>query len=226
VSWPIIKTSSRRCRFAARSIRACRCRPAPGFAPGRAGSTTGSENRRRADRPDLSRLHRPRSIICGFIAIEIIGLNMWASVNWSPIEVRRQSALAFARAAGRNTACRSFPAAEGGRLVADGRLLPDHLVLLWWARTYRARARSAWAPMSPGPSLGDLALSGAGLHPPDLMGSWSEAVPFGIFPHLDWTNNFSITHGNLFYNPFHCSRSRSCTARRCCSPCTARPSWR
>ena len=28
-------------------------------------------------------------------------------------------------------------------------------------------------------------------------------MPFGIFPHLDWTNNFSITHGNLFYNPFH-----------------------
>ena len=38
---------------------------------------------------------------------------------------------------------------------------------------------------------------------PLLMGSWSEAVPFGIFPHLDWTNNFSINHGNLFYNPFH-----------------------
>ena len=39
---------------------------------------------------------------------------------------------------------------------------------------------------------------------PGLMGSWSEAVPFGIFPHLDWTNNFSLTYGNLFYNPFHC----------------------
>ena len=38
---------------------------------------------------------------------------------------------------------------------------------------------------------------------PLLMGHFSEAVPFGIFPHLDWTNNFSITHGNLFYNPFH-----------------------
>ncbi len=38
---------------------------------------------------------------------------------------------------------------------------------------------------------------------PLLMGSWSEGVPFGIFPHLDWTNNFSLNHGNLFYNPFH-----------------------
>jgi len=38
---------------------------------------------------------------------------------------------------------------------------------------------------------------------PIMMGSWSEAVPFGIFPHLDWTGAFSITYGNLFYNPFH-----------------------
>ena len=38
---------------------------------------------------------------------------------------------------------------------------------------------------------------------PLLMGSWSEVVPFGIFPHLDWTAAFSIRYGNLFYNPFH-----------------------
>ena len=30
------------------------------------------------------------SLICGFIAIEIIGLNMMASVNWSPVEFIRQ----------------------------------------------------------------------------------------------------------------------------------------
>jgi photosynthetic reaction center M subunit len=28
-------------------------------------------------------------------------------------------------------------------------------------------------------------------------------VPFGIFPHLDWTAAFSIRYGNLYYNPFH-----------------------
>ena len=38
---------------------------------------------------------------------------------------------------------------------------------------------------------------------PVMMGSWSEAVPFGIFPHLDWTAAFSIRYGNLFYNPVH-----------------------
>lgn len=42
-----------------------------------------------------------------------------------------------------------------------------------------------------------------GLFRPVLMGSWSEAVPYGIFTHLDWTNLFSLTYGNLFYNPFH-----------------------
>ena len=30
------------------------------------------------------------SLICGFIAIEIIGLNMWASVNWDPVQFVRQ----------------------------------------------------------------------------------------------------------------------------------------
>ena len=30
------------------------------------------------------------SIACGIVAIEIIGLNMLASVNWSPIEFVRQ----------------------------------------------------------------------------------------------------------------------------------------
>ena len=30
------------------------------------------------------------AFLCGFIAFEIIGLNMWASVNWDPIEFIRQ----------------------------------------------------------------------------------------------------------------------------------------
>src|SRR5690554_5362308 len=30
------------------------------------------------------------SLLCGFIAIEIIGLNMLVSVNWSPIEFLRR----------------------------------------------------------------------------------------------------------------------------------------
>ena len=55
------------------------------------------------------------------------------------------------------------------------------------------------------------------------MGSWSEAVPFGIFPHLDWTAAFSIRYGNLFYNPFHAlSIAFLYGSRSCCRRCTAR----
>ena len=31
-----------------------------------------------------------------------------------------------------------------------------------------------------------------GLFRPLAMGSWSEMVPYGIFPHLIWTNNLSV----------------------------------
>ena len=77
-------------------------------------------------------------------------------------------------------------------------------VLLWWVRMYR-RARAlgmgthvAWAFAS-----AIWLMLVLGFIRPLLMGSWGEAVPFGIFPHLDWTAAFSIRYGNLFYNPFH-----------------------
>ncbi|PTE14695.1 photosynthetic reaction center subunit M [Pseudogemmobacter blasticus] len=74
----------------------------------------------------------------------------------------------------------------------------------WWIRTYtRAAAlgmgkHTAWAFLS-----AIWLWMVLGFIRPILMGSWSEAVPYGIFTHLDWTNNFSLTYGNLFYNPFH-----------------------
>ena len=89
-------------------------------------------------------------------------------------------------------------------MVADGRLLPDHLDPAVVDPDLSARTR-AWHghPCVLGIRLRDLAYLVLGFIRPLLMGHFSEAVPFGIFPHLDWTNNFSITHGNLFYNPFH-----------------------
>jgi photosynthetic reaction center M subunit len=78
-------------------------------------------------------------------------------------------------------------------------------VLLWWLRMYR-RARAlnmgthvAWAFLA-----AIWLMLVLGIIRPVLMGSFGEAVPFGIFPHLDWTAAFSIRYGNLFYNPFHC----------------------
>ena len=96
------------------------------------------------------------------------------------------------------------PLNEGGWWQIAGFFLTSS-VLLWWARTYRRAlalglgTHVAWAFAS-----AIWLYLVLGFIRPIMMGSWSEAVPFGIFPHLDWTNNFSLLHGNLFYNPFHC----------------------
>jgi photosynthetic reaction center M subunit len=77
-------------------------------------------------------------------------------------------------------------------------------ILLWWVRMYTPRPRAGHGhARGLGLRRGDLAVPGAGLHPPAADGQLGEAVPFGIFPHLDWTAAFSLRYGNLFYNPFH-----------------------
>ena len=145
------------------------------------------------------------SLIFGFFAIEIIGLNMAASVNWSPIEFARQLPwLALEPPPPKYGFSLLPPLQEGGWWVIAGFFLTS-AILLWWLRTYR-RARAlgmgthvAWAFAS-----AIWLYLVLGFIRPMLMGSWAEAVPFGIFPHLDWTTAFSIRYGNLYYNPFHC----------------------
>ncbi len=144
------------------------------------------------------------ALICGFLAFEIIGLNMWASVNWSPVEFVRQLPWLALEPPGPEYGFSPFvPLAQGGWWIIAGFFLTAS-VILWWARTYlRARALGmgthvAWAF---GSAIWLYLV--LGFIRPLLMGSWAEAVPFGIFPHLDWTAAFSIRYGNLFYNPFH-----------------------
>ena len=144
------------------------------------------------------------SLICGFIAFEIIGLNMWASVNWDPIQfVRQLPWLALEPPPPAYGLDLMPPLAEGGWWLMAGFFLTAS-VLLWWVRMYRRAialglgTHTAWAFAAP--IWLYLVL---GFIRPILMGSWAEAVPFGIFPHLDWTAAFSIRYGNLFYNPFH-----------------------
>ncbi len=95
------------------------------------------------------------------------------------------------------------PIAEGGLwLIASFFLLIS--VLSWWVRTYlRAQALGIGKHVSWAFASAIWLFLVLGLIRPVLMGSWSEAVPYGIFSHLDWTNNFSLSYGNLFYNPFH-----------------------
>ncbi|MFN7173123.1 MAG: photosynthetic reaction center subunit M [Thermaurantiacus tibetensis] len=143
------------------------------------------------------------SIVCGFIAFEIIGLNMWASVNWDPVQFVRQLFWLSLEPPGPEYGLSIPPLDKGGWWLIAGFFLTAS-ILLWWARTYvRARrlgmgTHVAWAFAS----AIFLYLS-LGFFRPILMGSWSEAVPFGIFPHLDWTAALSIRYGNFFYNPFH-----------------------
>jgi photosynthetic reaction center M subunit len=145
------------------------------------------------------------SLFLGFLAFEIIGLNMWASVNWDPVQfVRQLPWLALEPPAPKYGLQIIPPLAEGGWWLIAGFCMTAS-VLLWWARTFiRARrlglgTHTAWAFAS-----AIFLMISLGFIRPILMGSWSEAVPFGIFPHLDWTAAFSIRYGNLFYNPFHC----------------------
>ena len=88
--------------------------------------------------------------------------------------------------------------------MAAGRVLSDDvdpaLVDTDVSASDSARPRH---PYGLGIRVRDLAYLVLGFIRPILMGSWAEAVPFGIFPHLDWTAAFSIRYGNLFYNPFH-----------------------
>ena len=144
------------------------------------------------------------ALIFGFFAIEIIGLNMLASVNWNPIQFVRMLPWLSLEPPGPEYGFTPFvPLAKGGWWIMAGFFLTTSIIL-WWVRTYtRARALGmgthvAWAFAS-----AIWLYLVLGFIRPFFMGSWAESVPFGIFPHLDWTAAFSIRYGNLFYNPFH-----------------------
>ncbi|HIJ62014.1 MAG TPA: photosynthetic reaction center subunit M [Rhodospirillaceae bacterium] len=145
------------------------------------------------------------SLFTGFIAILIIGMNMGAQVNWDPLKfIFHLPWLSLNPPPPQYGLQVMPPLNEGGWWLITGFFLTTSM-LLWWARTYRraqqlglgthvswAFASAIWLYLV------------LGFIRPVMIGRWSEAVPFGIFPHLDWTNNFSLMHGNLFYNPFHC----------------------
>ena len=143
------------------------------------------------------------SIVFGVVAFEIIGLNMWASVGWDPIEFIRLLPWLALEPPGPEHGLSFPPLNEGGWWLLAGFFLTAS-ILLWWVRMYRRATELglgthvAWAFAS-----AIWLYLVLGFIRPVMMGSWSEAVPFGIFPHLDWTTAFSLRYGNLFYNPFH-----------------------
>lgn len=144
------------------------------------------------------------SLATGFMWFFIVGLNMLGQVGWSIPEFIRQLFWLALEPPGPQYGLHFPPLREGGWwIIASFFLLVS--VMAWWVRTWR-RAEDlgmgkhvAWAFLS-----AIWLFLVLGLIRPILMGSWSEAVPYGIFPHLDWTAAFSIRYGNLYYNPFHC----------------------
>jgi photosynthetic reaction center M subunit len=143
------------------------------------------------------------SLLLGMLSINIMGFNMLASVDWSPIQFLKQFYWLALEPPAPEYGLRIPPMNQGGWWLLAGGLLTVSM-LLWWARTYR-RARQlgmgthvAWAFLA-----AIWLFLVLGFFRPLLMGSWGEGVPFGIFPHLDWTAAFSLRYGNLFYNPFH-----------------------
>lgn len=143
------------------------------------------------------------SIVCGLIAFEIIGLNMWASVHWNVVLFIRDLPWLALEPPAPAYGLHFPPLAQGGWWLMAGFFLTLSLVL-WFLRAHR-RAKQlgmgthiAWAFAS-----AIWLYLCLGFFRPILMGSWGEAPPFGIFPHLDWTVAFSIRSGNLYYDPFH-----------------------
>lgn len=143
------------------------------------------------------------SLVLGFAAFEIIGLNMLASVNWDPIQFIRQLPWLALDPPAAEYGLKIPPLAKGGWWLMAGFCLTASL-LLWWARMYRrARALGLGTHVAWAFAAAIWLYLVLGFIRPLMLGHWSEAVPFGIFPHLDWTAAFSLRYGNLFYNPFH-----------------------
>ncbi|MEO1548975.1 MAG: photosynthetic reaction center subunit M [Pseudomonadota bacterium] len=143
------------------------------------------------------------SVITGTLWFNIVGFNMLAQVGWSIPEFLRQLFWLALEPPGPEYGLSIPPLDQGGwYIIASFFLLIS--VICWWIRSYlRAEAmgmgkHTAWAF-----AAAIWLFLVLGLIRPVLMGSWAEAVPYGIFPHLDWTTAFSIRYGNLYYNPFH-----------------------
>ncbi len=134
----------------------------------------------------------------------IVGFNMLSQVGFSIPEFIRQLFWLALEPPSPEYGLRMPPLDDGGWfIIASFFLLIS--VMSWWVRSYlRAEALGMGKHVCWAFAAAIWLFLVLGLFRPILMGSWSEAVPYGIFPHLDWTAAFSIRYGNLYYNPFHC----------------------
>ena len=144
------------------------------------------------------------SLVCGFVAIEIIGLNMLAQVDWNVIRFIKLLPFLSLEPPSAAQGLNIFPPLnDGGWWLMAGFFLTA-AILLWWVRMYRrAIALGMGTHVAWGFASAIWLYLVLGFFRPILVGSWSEAVPFGVISHLNWTATFSVRYGNLFYDPFH-----------------------
>jgi photosynthetic reaction center M subunit len=143
------------------------------------------------------------SLVCGFISVEIIGLNMWASVNWNVVNFVKLLPFLSLDPPPAKYGLHLPPLHDGGWWIMAGFFLTLALIF-WWVRMYRRARATGIGVQIPWAFASAIWLYLClGFIRPILMGSWSEAVPFGVISHLNWTATFSLRYGNLFYNPFH-----------------------
>lgn len=143
------------------------------------------------------------SLFAGTVWFVMVGFWFWDQAGYNPAVFLRDLFWLSLDPPAPEYGLRFPPIAEGGYfLIASFFLLVA--VLAWWVRSYlRAQALGMGKHVCWAFASAIWLFLVLGLFRPILMGSWSEAVPYGIFTHLDWTNNFSLSYGNLFYNPFH-----------------------
>ncbi len=143
------------------------------------------------------------SLICGFIAIEIIGLNMLAQVDWNPLRFIKMLPFLSLEPPSQQYGLSLPPLNQGGWWLMAGFFLTA-AIFLWWGRMYtRARALGMGTHVPWCFASAIWLYLVLGFIRPLLMGCWCEAVPFGVISHLNWTASFSVRYGNLFYDPFH-----------------------
>jgi len=139
----------------------------------------------------------------GTIWFVMVGLWYWGQADYNPAIFLRDLFYFSLEPPAPEYGLSIPPLAEGGYyLIASFFLLVA--VCAWWLRAWTlAEQQKMGKHVAYAFASAIWLFLVLGLFRPILMGSWSEAVPYGIFTHLDWTNLFSLTYGNLFYNPFH-----------------------
>ncbi|AGA91688.1 photosynthetic reaction center M subunit [Thioflavicoccus mobilis 8321] len=143
------------------------------------------------------------SLMSGFLAFLMVGIGMLASVSWNPIHFFKFFPWLALEPPPPHYGLHIPPLWDGGMWLIAGFFF-TLAFLAWWIRVYvRARDLGMGTHVAWGFAAAIWFFLNLGFFRPVLMGSWSEGVPMGWFPHLDWLTGLSLAYGNFYYNPFH-----------------------